>query len=370
MKKIALITLIIISGLLFAFKNHFSTKPSQPKTVRIGAYYYDGWSSNQPINLTKGLTDTFVERKPIWGWNTSEPAAMQGQIDEAANADISFFCFCWYFPNSGKTNYTNTPLNNAVKLFMQAPNNNRMNFSIMATNHQGFFIGPKDWPVVTKAWLSIFQHPRYLKVNNKPFLSFFSEQTLLKTFGSTGNVRKAFDSLRSLAKNAGLNGVSIAVCIPNANPKDIDDAKACGFDFITGYNSHGYGFKWNWQKKKYEAPIDSLISGNVILWNQFSKISTLPYIPNITLNWDPRPWATSNNIYTHSPSYTGYSANSIYSSVKSVVNWIKQHPQATNSSDPVAIMYAWNEYGEGGWLTPSVKLGDSYLKAVKRALTN
>ncbi len=33
------------------------------------------------------------------------------------------------------------------------------------------------------------------------------------------------------------------------------------------------------------------------------------------------------------------------------------------------LIYAWNENGEGGYLTPTAKDGTAYLKAVQRAIT-
>jgi hypothetical protein len=95
----------------------------------------------------------------------------------------------------------------------------------------------------------------------------------------------------------------------------------------------------------------------------------LPYIPVATLNWDPRPWANGNNWYSKSTRFTGYNSNTVYRAVKALHEWIYNNPGAT-SRDRVALLYAWNEYGEGAWLTPSENDTLHLLNGVKRALSH
>ena len=46
---------------------------------------------------------------------------------------------------------------------------------------------------------------------------------------------------------------------------------------------------------------------------------------------------------------------------------IKANPSAVND-DKVINVYAWNEYGEGGYLTPSTGLGNALLEGLKAGL--
>jgi hypothetical protein len=54
--------------------------------------------------------------------------------------------------------------------------------------------------------------------------------------------------------------------------------------------------------------------------------------------------------------------------LESAIEWMDRHPdQAT--AERIVLLYAWNEFGEGGYLAPTK--GDpegAYLKAVKRAV--
>ncbi len=328
-------------------------------SVTLGAYYFDGWSGLTQGHITQKLVDSFPEREPVWGWLTSQQPVVNAQIDAAADAGLHFFSFCWYYPQYYP--YTQEHLNRALYFYQQAPNRQRLQFNILVVNHKGFIIGPKEWNTVSRYWLDLLKSPGYLQVNKKPLLSFFSAATLVEQFGSAEAVLQALDSLKQAARREGLPGISLAACV-NPDPASIALAKQCGFDILTGYNYHAAGY----QDNRMEVPIDSLITGSYRAWNRFAEAG-LPYIPVATLNWDPRPWAAPHNQLGASPRYMGFSAESVYYTVKSVQHWLNTHTAAA-TPERVAVLYAWNEYGEGAWLTPSKQSETPLLNGLKRAV--
>ena len=51
-----------------------------------------------------------------------------------------------------------------------------------------------------------------------------------------------------------------------------------------------------------------------------------------------------------------------------MARWIDAHPEQT-TKDRLALVYAWNEMGEGGWLVPCRDDPDgAYLKAIRRVV--
>lgn len=231
----------------------------------------------------------------------------------------------------------------------------------MVANHKPFLIEPQYWNKLVEGWLPLFRNDSYLKVEGKPLLIFFSVPSLIEEFSTPAAVKHAFDSLRLAAKDNGLKGVTIAACVYD-NDKSVKEAEACGFDILTGYNYHGYGL----EKDHIITPIDTMREADTRVWNGIKNRSNLPYIPVTTLNWDPRPWRDDTAKVPH---FTGYSLQSVYRSVKSLREWIDTNPQRT-SKERIALMYAWNENGEGGWLTPSKLMKDSLLKGIREALGN
>lgn len=81
--------------------------------------------------------DTYcgADPKPLWGWRDDTIEIMRQQIDYCADHDIAFWAFDWYYPEAGDET---TPLNNAIGLYLQAPNCQRLKFCLLVANHQGF----------------------------------------------------------------------------------------------------------------------------------------------------------------------------------------------------------------------------------------
>lgn len=330
--------------------------------AKVGAYYFDGWSggTNQ-IHLTDRLKTEFAHREPIWGWLDNTPEVMRQQIDLAADHGIAFFSFCWYWPEAAEKK---TPLNNALELFLGAKNRDRMEFCLLVANHGGFRIGPKDWETVSDKWIELFKKPGHLLVDGKPLLVFFSSRELKNSFGGPAGVRKALDRLRAKAVSAGLKGVTVAGCCtpgPEYGWDNLDDLAAAGFDLFTGYNYPGTGAQPGVKRQTFA----SMISGHEGIWESFAKKTKVPYIPAVTTGWDMRPWekkdlpAQRQSIY-----YPDRTPAAVRQFVEKAIDWLDRHPDRT-VRERLVLLYAWNENGEGGYLTPTRGDGDAYLRAIE-----
>ncbi|MBD0296278.1 MAG: glycoside hydrolase family 99-like domain-containing protein [Flavisolibacter sp.] len=324
-------------------------------TTILGAYYFNGWYINSD-QITDKLKNSFPEREPLWGWITSTQDAMNKQIEMAADAGLSFFSFDWYYPKSG--NFRDEPLNEALTYYLHSPNKQHLRFALLVANHEGYLIGKNEWERACAEWIRLFKDTSYVTVDGKPFLTFFSMETLIKHFGSEYAVKQAFAQLKALAVQEGLPGVVIAACV-YPDRASLAQAKKCGFDVLTGYNYHWVGFKDDEQKNS----INELTTEEKNVWSKFYN-SGLPYVPVSTLNWDTR---ALNFHDSEKPSwYVGFSAASVYRSVAELKKWMSNH-QAMTTREQIALIYAWNEYGEGSWLTPSKDGDNNLLAALKRA---
>ena len=114
-----------------------------------------GWSGKtDEIHLTKLLTTEFADRKPIWGWYDDTVKIMQKQIDCCADHGIGFWAFDWYYPGGEtKTN----PRNNALGLYLKAPNCQRLKFCILVVNDKSYHIGPNDWDGCCDTWIELLE---------------------------------------------------------------------------------------------------------------------------------------------------------------------------------------------------------------------
>jgi len=360
-------SLLILLMLLTAFCTSNSKKnnvPSQPlpgsvvpdtPLVKLGAYYFGGWYEGSS-HIKPSLVNDYPERRPVWGWTTNTAEAMKAQIDLAADAGLYFFSFCWYFNTQDLTE--NRPANNAITLFRNAPNKNRLKFCFLVANHDGYRINPQNWPALKEHWKNAFKDSTYLKADGKPLIIFFDPANLVASFGGADVLRTVLNNFRDEVSAMGFPGAVIAGC-PSTSVNGISGVVAAGFDALTGYNYHSSGFS-----SEIATPISNMTATeSSTLWPRFINAGVY-YIPVATLNWDVRPWSSTPLTEKY---FTGFGKSSVENSVTTLKKWILDHP-STVTKEKLGMLYAWNEYGEGSWLTPSELLKDSLLQGLKSGL--
>jgi hypothetical protein len=319
----------------------------------VGAYYFDGWAGtnaqagkadwarNAPTHLTKRMLDEFPDREPLWCWRDDTAEVMERQIDLAADHGIAYFAFCWYWHKSEKE-IREDPKHTGLELFLKAKNNARMRFCLLVANHAGFEIqGTEEWKKAADVWMPYLSHPRHLRVGGKPLLILFAP----------GNRDKAgFEYLQESARKAGLPGVAVAGC--GNGPADL-------FSLSTRYNVVP-----GWEKGLEKHPYAELLDAHRKSW---AGTREQPHIPCLTAGWDRRPWEEGPNpkCCWYHPDRT---PEQFGACVKDAVVWMEANPEKA-TPEKLMLIYAWNEFGEGGYLAPTKgDPGGAYLKAVKEVV--
>jgi len=330
------------------------------KKVSIGAYYFDGWSGrnlyaddpneswarNAPTHLSKRMVTEFPQRQPIWGWRDDSLEIMERQIALAADHGIDFFAFCWYWHDDAQAineqAIKEDPKHCGLELFLKSSNNNRLKFCLLIANHGGSEIrGTLPWKQAADFWMPYLKHPRYLTVDGKP---------LIIIFIAGGGDQEGFAYLQEAARRAGLPGVAIAGC--GSIPEGTGYTHSTHYNIIPGYTS-GH------EEHKYAE----LVAAHQRRWRGTSQ---RPFIPEITAGWDKRPWEGPTGL--NQPEgwyYPDRSPEQFAGFLRDAVTWMDEHPQQT-TAERIILIYAWNEFGEGGYLAPT--LGDpngAYLSAIR-----
>ncbi|ODS84535.1 MAG: hypothetical protein ABS46_03225 [Cytophagaceae bacterium SCN 52-12] len=332
------------------------------KQVEIGAYYFDGWAGrnrhadnpdepwakNAPTHLTRRFVEEFSEREPVWGWRDDDLEIMEKQIDLAADNGISFFLFCWYWrDNKGTINpeaIGALPHHTSLNLYMKARNKHRIKFGLLVANHTGSeIIGPENWGEAVKYWLPYFNDPQHITVEGKP---------LVVLFDSKGIDEEGLARMQQAARAGGIDGIAIAGC-GSASPK--------GFTHRTHYNIiPGYA------AGSEAHPYSELVAAHLKNW---SGSGEKPYIPEVTVGWDKRPWEGASGLNQKPGWYfPERTVDQFKDFLKKAITWMDEHPEET-TRERIVLLYAWNELGEGGYLVPTK--GDpeaKYLKAVKEVI--
>jgi hypothetical protein len=86
--------------------------------------------------------------------------------------------------------------------------------------------------------------------------------------------------------------------------------------------------------------------------------------------WDNRPLQGDawRKLYPqgHGPWYAAPKPEELASHLSAALKWNAQN--AASAEANTALIYAWNESGEGGWLLPTVSEGSARLDAIQKVL--
>lgn len=357
--------ILVVTAVCFVFnscsKNEEENPSSDTFDPKVGAWYFGGWSfPPDPNGYTFHISPSLVgdiQRKPIWGWREDSPEIMKQQIDLAVEAGIEWWGFCWY-ENTLVEDPQMEYLNTALSLFLEAPNRNSLEFCLLSCHP----ISDENWDIWCSKNIELMKNENYLKVVGRPMIVLFNADEVIASMGGAEKMRKAFEGYRSKAIEAGVGDPFIGAVVRTSPAGSIYNQ--CGFDFLTTYNNSNFG--------RLEAganDFEALNNGDKKAWD-IAKTTDLPVMPTLTVGYDMRPWATDHPTLPASDFwYTGVTAQRIAEQLQSMILWGKTN-QTELLTDNLMVMYAWNEYGEGAWLTPSVGSGNIRLEYIKYILTS
>jgi len=310
----------------------------------IGIYYFPGWSPDQ-IDRWKKQAE-FPEREPVLGWYAEgRPEVADWHIKWAVENGISFFIYDWYWRN-GKEEL-GAGLNEG---FLKARYREALRFAVMWANHRPFADHtPEQLLAVTDHWIErYFRRANYLRVGGAPYVSFFAPGELIACLGSEEKVRVALDAMRARARVAGLPGIHIAAC-GGSDIGGLAPLARAGFDSVTGYNYARTG------AVAMQSAHRQFLLGHEAVWEALGRSSIVPYTPLLTVGWDSRPW--------HGPRAMRRFGRSSEDFAEALAR-LKAHLDATGKR--MAILEAWNEWGEGSYIEPNAEFGFEDLEAIRR----
>lgn len=357
----------VCAGVLVATAAH-ATAP------KVGAYYFEGWYADDPnapgAFATEELRNNFPDRRATYMddlWRADTVEAMEKQIDLAADAGISFFAFNWYWYGSPEVTLGDG-INRGLKNFLLASNSDRMEFSISVNNSGPSAIAQNQWQSAVDMLTPYLAHERYVTVGNKPMLNLFEP--------TDPNI--PFQYIQSAAQSAGLSGVSLT----GDSRGDASQFDNVGlYAAIPGYKV-GQALSMPYKNLTYVmdgiAPDPSDPWADPGVWNRDAS-GIVPgeqaFIPTVMAGFDERPWTDPDTSwYFNNPEYWvdgenwGRTPLAFAEHFQHAIDWLDNNPELS-TEERIIMLYAWNEFGEGGYLAPT--LGDpngEYLRALRNVI--
>lgn len=347
------------------------------------AWKGEGWTEWEGL---KSATPRFLghhqPKKPSWGYfDESDPKWVDREINLAADHGIDVFLYDWYW-YSGVKNMEEA----LEKGFLHAPNRERIKFALMWANHDRKDQFCPEFGKPRNVWLPsrhssrdlgrvidyciehYFRQPNYWKVDDCLFFSIFQPVKFVEELGGSREVRKLLEAIDSRLREANLPPMHWNGMV--AEPAAAEMLKEAGFQSTSRYNVHTANQVRFDLTERYE----DVMEAHRRHWQRMSA-TPLVDLPVVTMGWDctPRcrkdvPWpfpaspGTGTHEYPYVPVVVGNTPQLYEQLLRDAAQYIEHDPRK-----PFAVvLYAWNEWTEGGYLLPEERTGTAYLEAVRR----
>lgn len=363
----------------------------------IGAYYFPGWSTpGGGPNPTNPWAIIPTNRLPLIGmFDETKQSVCDYNLEMARDYGLKFFAYDWYadIVNNTYVPFLDHAINNHKKSTVYSKPKYCVNF-IVQTNAAKFSL--TTWPLLYNFWINnYFNDPNYLTINNKPVVMIFDVSTFSTRMGGTSQVTQALDSARNAAIAAGFAGIHfvglqadssnfwMSACLTHgwdgmssytifskylnggdtsANSKTgfdrLDDAIFSADEVISSSTYHSW-----WGNTGYTNPPTLVDTGSA--WvapaapssNGWGGKNFPSFIIPIASGYDARPWTYSSTLQGI-PTADQFEAHLI--KARQVIDTNRAKTKG------FGIITAWNEFGEGSFIMPTVTSGYEKLQAIKR----
>jgi hypothetical protein len=374
-------------------QQHATAGPASPGQAEILAYYFPQWHRD-PRNdemigeawtewdVVRSATPRFPghyqPRVPAWGeTDESDPACASRIVEAALDHGISGFVVDWYW-------YDNQPFLNGFldRGLLNAGRLGEFRFALMWANHDWTDLYPAAHPGpatllpapntryhaerafahVAERYLS---HPSYWKPDGVPYFSIYNLPDLIRGLGGLSETRALLDAFRRRAERDGLGGLHLNGVVNSSIDDPPSVLKALGCDSATHYTWwHHSGARFSHPATSYRTAMEDARR----TWAQMTAELPCPYLPNVTVGWDPSP----RTVEWEMDSEAGYPFTTVFADTTPDVYreaLTEALELARRSARPPAVLInAWNEWSEGSYLEPDQRYGFGYLEATAAAL--
>jgi len=329
----------------------------------VGVYYFSGWWREQPNKWHvdgKDWRKDWPGRAPLLG-EYNEQSTMDREIAAAADHGVDFFQILWYPAGSTPKDWATAPLNAGLRQFRAATNRHRLKFTLEYVNHPPFDLRSDDqWKSACREWVSAMKDPACLRVSGRPVFKIHGLQHFLNQNG--GDTQRVAERLRTLRDIAGESGLPDLLICGGVVPAEADTsaAAAAPYDFLTTYMDMP-----GLPKIEKPYPYALLLTHAEQAWKRYAEKSPRPYVPYLPAGWDPRPWKDPR------PSFRMPTRGEWQSALRKARQALDHNSNlgvrpSSGQRQKMLLIYAWNEFGEGGFVAPTRGEGMMKLEAIQQ----
>jgi hypothetical protein len=354
--------------LLLALSGSPASEPSAAGEIAVGAIRWDAWhgrASEIGRAMEKSLSPPHWQgRLPFFAQVSPEGSVtisdgsdtvMTREIAHAKSAGLDYWAFCAYGADS--------PMSLALHRYLAHPARDQVRFCLIGdASHWK----PDSFESEAGRLADLMALPCHQTVlGERPlfYLLNLAVESNEAAWAGAGGVRTAVATLRAAVSRRGLPEVYCVAMVPSPDQAKTF-AEASGCDAISAYAVQNGG---------RDAPYAELTAHVETYW-QSSLATGARLVPVAMTGWDRRPRVENPVFWEHNEGW-GADLERFYQAptpaelgdhIRSAVEWTRRHPIEAEAR--AVIVYAWNEFDEGGWICPTLGEGDARVRALGAAL--
>ncbi len=197
-----------------------------------------------------------------------------------------------------------------------------------------------------------FNLPNYLTIEGRPVLMIWDPRALARANGGPEGFQKVVKQMNAALEKRGVRPLYLV------SVRSGRDIAAMGFDAVSGYGYYGADFDepYEWHAGN-SLPYEIMVRHYSTMWKSISRALKLPYLLPIGTNWDSRPRHGSQAAVI-----TGKTPDKFRVMCRNSRKYLDKRLN-------MAIVEAWNEWGEGSFLEPDREWGFGFLDAVREVFS-
>ncbi len=329
----------------------------EPEPVRtsllVGAHHCPLWEADRPGMWANVLKHP--ERTPALGFYAQEtPEVSDWETKWAAEHGVSFFIYCWYRASQGGP--VEMRFGSAIHdALFESKYADKMKFTIMWENQARGQAGVADEKDLMENllpfWMeNYFEHPSYLKVDEKPVLFIYRPEFLIDDLGGVENVVKAFDKMRQACRDEGFAGLYLLGEYRGLDPNHLTLMKQLGLD---------YTFAYCWHVPNSPTP-QQAIDAQMDYIRKTQELAILPQVVTVSQAWSG--WHDEGSIWKIPPA----DYERLLGQARDFVSTLPEGELGSR----MLLLDNWNEWGEGHYIAPYREYGFGYLDAVRKVFSD